>query len=110
MKNKYQLINKLYNDDSVRIYVILETKQYYISIYDVVQKLTNYKNIKNYIITLKKKLLLDKCDAIYNFKTFYLVKGIDGKCVETEMIDLDSLIDIIEYIPLRNKSYFMEFE
>ena len=110
MKNKYQLINKLYNDDSVRIYVILETKQYYISIYDVVQKLTNYKNVNNYIIILKKKLLLNKCDAVYNFKTFYLIKNINNKCVETEMIDLNSLIDIIEYIPLRNKTYVREFE
>ncbi len=45
MKNKLQIINKMYHDESIRTYIVLENKKYYVSIYDVVLKLTNYKNI-----------------------------------------------------------------
>ncbi len=58
MKNKLQIINKMHHDESIRTYIVLEDKKYYISIYDVVLKLTNYKNIQSFIVRLKKKLLL----------------------------------------------------
>lgn len=110
MKNKLQIINKMYHDESIRTYVVLEDKKYYISIYDVVLKLTNYKNIQSFIVRLKKKLLLEQNKVVYNFKTFNLVKKGEGRYKKTEMVDFDSLIIILDYIPVRNKEYVKEFE
>lgn len=60
MKNKLQIINKMYHDESIRTYIVLEDKKHYISIYDVVLKLTNYKNIHSFIVRLKKKTVIRK--------------------------------------------------
>ena len=58
MKNKLQIINKMYHDECIRTYIVLEDKKYYISIYDVTLKLIHYKNIQTFIVHLKKKLLM----------------------------------------------------
>ena len=42
MKNKLQIINKMYHNESIRTYIVLEDKKHYISIYDVVLKLINW--------------------------------------------------------------------
>ena len=67
IKNKLQIINKMYHDESIRTYIVLKDKKYYISIYDVVLKLINYKNIQTFIVRLKNKLLLEQNNVIYNF-------------------------------------------
>ena len=53
---------------------------------------------------------MEKNDVIYNFKTFNLVKKGEGRYKVTEMIDFNSLIILMEYIPVRNKEYVKEFE
>ena len=100
--DKSYLINKLFNDETIRIVWNSEEEKYYISVVDVVGVLSGSERPKKYWSDLKKKLYeegyIEVSDKIGRLK----LKAKDGKYRLTDVTDVEGMFRIIESIPSKN--------
>ena len=101
-QEKMHLINKIFNNETIRIVWDKEGEKYYISVVDIVGVLAESKDPRKYWNWLKNKLLKEE-----NFETSSItrqlkLKATDGKYRMTDVCDIEGMFRIIESIPSKN--------
>ena len=101
-QDKMYLINKIFNNETIRTVWDKESEKYYISVVDIVGVLVDSKEPRKYWNWLKNKLLKEE-----NFETSSItrqlkLKANDGKYRLTDVVDIEGMFRIIESIPSKN--------
>ena len=101
-QEKMHLVNKIFNNETIRTVWDKEVEKYYISVVDIVGVLAESKDPRKYWNWLKNKLLKEE-----NFETSSItrqlkLKATDGKYRMTDVCDIEGMFRIIESIPSKN--------
>jgi len=100
-QDKMHLINKLFNNETIRTVWDKEKEKYYISVVDLVGVLSESENPRNYWKVLKHRLKKEGNESVTNCNQLKL-KSSDGKYYNTDVVDIEGMFRIIESIPSRN--------
>ena len=100
-QDKMHLINKIFNNETIRTVWDKEQEKYYISVADIVRVLTDSKNPRHYWNVLKGRLKDEGNESVTNCDQLKL-KASDGKYYNTDVVDIEGMFRIIESIPNRN--------
>ena len=92
------LINKIFNDNTIRLVWNKEEEKYYISVVDIVGVLSNSKDGRKYWNKLKQRLKEEGNETVTNCHQLKLKAG-DGKYRSTDVVDIEGMFRIIESIP-----------
>lgn len=104
-QDKMQLINKIFNNETIRTVWDKEEEKYYISIVDIIEVLTKSARPRKYWSDLKKRITEEGnevSDKIGQLK----LKASDGKYRMTDVCDIEEMFRIIESIPSKNAEVF----
>ena len=102
MKNdKMYLINKLFNNETIRTVWSKEDEKYYISVVDMVGVISDSKDGRKYWNKLKQRLREEGNESVTNCHQLKL-KSADGKYYNTDVVDIEGMFRIIESIPSKN--------
>ena len=101
-QDNMHLINKIFNNETIRTIWDKDDEKYYISIVDIVGVLADSKEPRKYWNWLKNKLLKEE-----NFETSSItrqlkLKATDGKYRITDVTDIEGMFRIIESVPSKN--------
>ena len=101
-QDRIHLINKIFNNETIRTVWDKENEKYYISIVDLVGVMAESDSPRKYWNWLKNKLKKDE-----NFETSSItrqlkLKSQDGKYRLTDVTDIEGMFRIIESIPSKN--------
>ena len=99
--DKMHLINKIFNNKTIRTVWDKESEKYYISVIDIVSVLTSSKNPRHYWNVLKGRLKDEGNETVTNCDQLKL-KAQDGKYRMTDVVDIEGMFRIIESIPSKN--------
>ena len=100
-QDKMHLINKIFNNETIRTVWDKESEKYYISVVDIVAVLTESKNPRHYWNVLKSRLKEEGNETVTNCDQLKL-KAQDGKYRLTDVVDIEGMFRIIESIPSKN--------
>ena len=100
-ENKMQLINKLFNNETIRTVWNKDEEKYYISIIDIVRVISGSNRPRKYWSDLKKNLIKDGFEVSEKIGQLKL-KSQDGKYRMTDVCDIEGMFRIIESIPSKN--------
>ena len=100
-QDKMHLINKIFNDETIRTVWDKDEEKYYISIVDIVGVLSESDNPRNYWKVLKHRLKKEGNESVTNCNQLKL-KSSDGKYYNTDVVDIEGMFRIIESIPSKN--------
>ena len=100
-EDKMHLINKIFNNETIRTVWDKEEEKYYISVVDVVGILSESKNGRKYWNKLKQRLKYEGNESVTNCHQLKL-KSTDGKYYNTDVCDIEEMFRIIESIPSKN--------
>ena len=100
-QNKMYLINKIFNNETIRTVWDKEVEKYYISVVDIVGVLSESDNPRNYWKVLKHRLKKEGNESVTNCNQLKL-KSSDGKYYNTDVVDIEGMFRIIESIPSKN--------
>lgn len=100
-ESKMHLINKIFNNETIRTIWSKEEEKYYISVVDIVRILTNSRNPRHYWNVLKGRLKSEGNETVTNCDQLKL-KAQDGKYRMTDVVDIEGMFRIIESIPSKN--------
>ena len=100
-ESKMHLINKIFNNETIRTIWSKEEEKYYISVVDIVRILTNSDNPRKYWNKLKQRLKEVGNETVTNCHQLKL-KAQDGKYRMTDVVDIEGMFRIIESIPSKN--------
>lgn len=100
-ENKMQLINKLFNNETIRTIWDKDEGKYYISIVDIVGVISGSNRPRKYWSDLKKNLIKDGFEVSEKIGQLKL-KSQDGKYRMTDVCDIEGMFRIIESIPSKN--------
>ena len=101
-ENKLQLINKIFNNETIRTIWNKDEEKYYISIVDIVGVLADSKEPRKYWNWLKNKLKKEEDFEVSSITRQLKLKAQDGKYRETDVTDIEGMFRIIESIPSKN--------
>ena len=100
-QDKMHIVNKLFNNETIRTVWDNEKETYYISVVDIVRVLTGSTNPQTYWRVLKKRLKDEGNETVTNCNALKL-KSKDGKYRLTDVVDIEGMFRIIESIPSKN--------
>ena len=100
-QDKMHLVNKIFNNETIRTVWDKEEEKYYISIVDLVGVLSESENPRNYWKVLKHRLKREGNESVTNCNQLKL-KASDGKYYSTDVTDIEGMFRIIEAIPSKN--------
>ena len=100
-QDKMHLINKIFNNETIRTVWDKEDEKYYISIVDLVGILSESDNPRKYWSVLKTRLKKEGNETATNCSQLKL-KAEDGKYRLTDVTDIEGMFRIIESIPSKN--------
>ncbi len=100
-ENQMHLINKIFNNETIRTIWDKENQKYYISVVDVVGVLSESKNPRHYWNVLKSRLKEEGNETVTICDQLRL-KAQDGKYRLTDVVDIEEMFRIIESIPSKN--------
>ena len=100
-QDKMHLINKIFNNETIRNVWDKEQEKYFISVVDIVSVLTDSKNPRHYWNVLKSRLKEEGNETVTNCDQLKL-KAQDGKYRMTDVVDIEGMFRIIESIPSKN--------
>lgn len=100
-QNKMHLINKIFNNETIRTVWDKEQEKYFISIVDLVGVLTESDRPRKYWSDLKSKLKQEGNEVSEKIGQLKL-KSQDGKYRLTDVCDIEEMFRIIESIPSKN--------
>lgn len=100
-QDKMHLINKIFNNETIRTIWDKEDEKYYISVVDIVRVLSESDNPRNYWKVLKYRLKKEGNESVTNCNQLKL-KSSDGKYYNTDVVDIEGMFRIIESIPSKN--------
>ena len=95
------LINKIFNNETIRTIWDKDEEKYYISVVDIVGVLSESENPRNYWKVLKHRLKKEGNESVTNCNQLKL-KSSDGKYYNTDVVDIEGMFRIIESIPSKN--------
>ena len=99
MKNeKLETISNLFEEEEIRSIWDSEKEEYYFSVVDVVKALTDSNVPKRYWSDLKRKLTEEGSELYENIVQLKM-KANDGKMRETDTLDTEGILRLIESIP-----------
>ena len=100
-QDNMHLINKIFNNETIRTVWDNDDEKYYISVVDIVGALTESDNPRNYWKVLKHRLKKEGNESVTNCNRLKL-KSSDGKYYNTDVCDIEGMFRIIESIPSKN--------
>ena len=100
-QDKMHLMNKIFNNETIRTVWDKEHEKYYISVVDIVGVLSNSKDGRKYWNKLKQRLKEEGNETVTNCHQLKLKAG-DGKYRATDVVDIEGMFRIIESIPSKN--------
>ena len=100
-QDKMHLMNKIFNNETIRTVWDKENEKYYISVVDIVGVLSNSKDGRKYWNKLKQRLKEEGNETVTNCHQLKL-KARDGKYRATDVVDIEGMFRIIESIPSKN--------
>ncbi len=100
-EDKMHLINKIFNNETIRTIWDKDSEKYYISVVDIVRILSESDNPRNYWKVLKHRLKQEGNQSVTNCNQLKL-KASDGKYYNTDVVDIAGMFRIIESIPSKN--------
>ena len=102
-KDNMHLINKIFNNETIRTIWDNEDEKYYVSVIDIVRVLLDdeYQDSRNYWKVLKHRLKKEGNQTVTNCNQLKL-KAQDGKYRLTDVVDIEGMFRIIESIPSKN--------
>ena len=100
-QEKMHLINKIFNNETIRTVWDKDDEKYYISIVDLVGALSESKDKQSYWRKLKQRLKEEGNETVTNCHALKL-KAQDGKYRLTDVTDIEGMFRIIESIPSKN--------
>ncbi len=100
-QDKMHLVNKIFNNETIRTIWDKEKEKYYISVVDIVGVITESTNPQTYWRVLKKRLKDEGNETVTNCNALKL-KAQDGKYRLTDVCDIEGMFRIIESIPSKN--------
>ncbi|MGN1323773.1 MAG: BRO family protein [Bacilli bacterium] len=100
-EDKMHLINKIFNNETIRTVWDKEEEKYYISVVDIVSVISESNNPQTYWRVLKKRLKDEGNETVTNCNALKL-KAKDGKYRMTDVVDIEGMFRIIESIPSKN--------
>ena len=100
-QDKMHLINKIFNNETIRTVWDAEEEKYYISVVDIVSVITESSDGRKYWNKLKQRLNEEGNETVTNCHQLKL-KAQDGKYRLTDVVDIEGMFRIIESIPSKN--------
>ena len=100
-QDRMHLINKIFNNETIRTIWDKENEKYYISVVDIVGVISESDNPRNYWKVLKHRLKKEGNESVTNCNALKL-KASDGKYRLTDVVDIEGMFRIIESIPSKN--------
>src|SRR5574344_434696 len=100
-QDKMQLINKIFNNDTIRTVWDKDGEKYYISVVDIVGALSESKDGRKYWNKLKQRLKEEGNETVTNCHQLKL-KAQDGKYRLTDVVDIEGMFRIIESVSSKN--------
>ena len=100
-EDKMYLINKLFNNETIRTVWDKDKEKYFISVVDVVSIASDSKDGRKYWNKLKQRLKEEGNETVTNCHQLKL-KAQDGKYRLTDVVDIEGMFRIIESIPSKN--------
>ena len=100
-QDKMHLINKIFNNETIRTVWDKEDEKYYISVVDIVGVISESKDKQSYWRKLKQRLKEEGNETVTNCHALKL-KAQDGKYRLTDVVDIEGMFRIIESIPSKN--------
>ena len=100
-QDKMHLINKMFNNETIRTVWDKEDEKYYISVVDIVSIISESKDGRKYWNKLKQRLRLEGNETVTNCHQLKL-KAQDGKYRMTDVCDIEGMFRLIESIPSKN--------
>ena len=100
-QDKMHLVNKIFNNETIRTVWDKEKEKYYISVVDIVAVVSESKDGRKYWNKLKQRLKDEGNESLTNCHQLKL-KSSDGKYYNTDVVDIEGMFRIIESIPSKN--------
>ena len=100
-EEKMHLINKIFKNETIRTVWDKETEKYYISVVDIVSAISESKDGRKYWNKLKQRLKEEGNESVTKCHQLKL-KSSDGKYYNTDVVDIEGMLRIIESIPSKN--------
>ena len=100
-QDRMHLINKIFNNETIRTVWNKDDEKYYVSVVDVLAVITESDNPRNYWKVLKHRLKKEGNETVTNCHQLKL-KAQDGKNRLTDVVDIEGMFRIIESIPSKN--------
>lgn len=100
-QDKMHLINKIFNNDTIRTVWDKEDEKYYISVIDIVGIIAESDNPRKYWSVLKTRLKKEG-NELATICSQLKLKSSDGKYYNTDVTDIEGMFRIIESIPSKN--------
>ena len=100
-QEKMHLINKIFNNETIRTVWDKEDEKYYISVVDIVSLISESKDGRKYWNKVKQRLSEEGNETVTNCHQLKL-KAQDGKYRLTDVVDIEGMFRIIESIPSKN--------
>ncbi len=100
-EDKIHLVNKIFNNETIRTVWDKESEKYYISVVDIVSIISESKDGRKYWNKLKQRLKDEGNETVTNCHQLKL-KAQDGKYRMTDVVDIEGMFRIIESIPSKN--------
>ena len=101
-QDKMHLVNKIFNNETIRTVWDKEDEKYYISVVDIVGVLADSKEPRKYWSWLKIKLKKEEDFELSSITRQLKLKSSDGKYYNTDVVDIEGMFRIIESIPSKN--------
>ena len=101
-QDKMHLVNKIFNNETIRTVWDKEAEKYYVSVVDVVKVLAESSEPRKYWNWLKNKLKKEESFETSNVTRQLKLKAQDGKYRLTDVTDIEGMFRIIESIPSKN--------
>jgi hypothetical protein len=90
---------KLFESKKIRVHWDDDDEKWYFSIIDIIETLTDSNNPRRYWSDLKRKLLKEGFNQLYEIIVQLKLESSDGKKYETDCADTEGLLRIIQSIP-----------
>ena len=100
-QDKMHLINKIFNNETIRTVWDKEQEKYFVSVVDIVGAISESKDKLSYWRKLKQRLKKEGNETVTNCHALKL-KAQDGKYRMTDVVDIKGMFRIIESIPSKN--------
>ena len=100
-QDKMHLVNKIFNNETIRTVWDKEEEKYFISVVDIVSVISESKDGRKYWNKLKQRLKDEGNETVTNCHQLKL-KASDDKYRMTDVVDIEGMFRIIESIPSKN--------